>query len=76
MISLIMIGVAFLFQLRSLLCSYIDINVMFEFMSLLHLILTEQNKEIGYILYLAALADSTVKAKRRLILQEKIIRYF
>jgi hypothetical protein len=70
-----MILLSVFYQLRSALSANTDLNIMFEFLSLLHLILTEQGKEVGHILFLAVVADSQVQAKRRLICQEKCIKF-
>lgn len=69
-----MIVLALFYQIRSMLSANTDLNIMFEFISLLHLINTEQDKEVGHILFLAAVADSQVAAKRKLICQERAIK--
>lgn len=60
-------------QARSLLTSLLDYNILFEFLSLLHLIVSEQDKSIQQLLFLKGQADSTVAEKRRLLRQEKCI---
>ena len=72
-ILVLMAIVTMFFQLRSLFSAYTDLNIMFEFISLLHMIWLEQGRQVGHILYLAAVADSSVLEKRRLIRREKAI---
>jgi hypothetical protein len=58
---------AVMYQLRSLLVSFVDFNILFEFISLLHIILTEEKKSMAQILYLKKIADSTVVEKYKIL---------
>ena len=62
-----------LYQIRSLCGSILDLNIVFEFIALLSMILNEQGKTMGEVLYLARNADNTVKEKVKILRREKAI---
>lgn len=64
-----------LHQIRGFLLSIVVFNVLFEFITLLYIILSEQNKSMEEILFLKKMADSQMKEKRKMICQEKTIKY-
>lgn len=62
-----------LYQARSLFSSLVEFNILFEIVSLLHLIQTEASMSLAEVLYLKRVADKTVAKRRKIISQELCI---
>lgn len=67
----IVLGV--LIQVRGLILLIVNLDILFEFLSLLHLMWIEKGKDLGKLVYLAKTADSSVLEKRRILKQERMI---
>lgn len=65
-----------LYQMRSLALQLVSFNILFEFISLLHLILSEENKSMAQILFLKKNADIQLYEKLVIVRQERCIYYF
>lgn len=68
--------VGLLNQIRALFLIIVNLDILFEYISLLHLIHVEKGKDLGKLVFLAKTADSSVLEKKRIIQQEKIIERF
>lgn len=62
-----------LYQLRSTFGAFIDLNILFEFISLLYMIMWENNKSVYLLYVLSQTTDIQVNLKLKKIKQERMI---